>query len=297
MQNVTLKCKNSLWNGFAIIFFLLNSFTSFSQVGINTTSPNSTFEVNGSSGQKLTTVTSNITLDETHSIVICNNGAIARTITLPTAIGIKGRIYTIKRGESSTANVIIATTASQMIDGEMDYMLMNARESLTVISDGADWKITGTFVPQFPMGEISYFDLTGQTINITSSTIDGNSNMFLCNPASTFSTDSCGFSNGGANTGRLKYTGTTTRSFHIACTISVAPTSSGTFIFELKKSGTTYLLNSRVIQKLPSSDTQSTAMHVFVTLAPNDYLELWVGNTSGTGDIKIKSLNLFALGM
>jgi hypothetical protein len=297
METTQLKTNNFDLNVIAIIIFLMICYVSNAQVGIGTTSPLSNFEVNGSNGQTVTIVTTNLTLDASHSIVICNNGVTARTITLPTAVGIKGRIYTIKRGEASTANVTVATTASQMIDGEMDYMLMNAKESVTVISDGADWKTTGTFVPQFPMGEISYFDLTGQTINITSSTTDGNSNMFLCNPASTFSTDSCGFSNGGANTGRLKYTGTTTRSFHIACTISVAPTSSGTFIFELKKSGTTYLLNSRVIQKLPSSDTQSTAMHVFVTLAPNDYLELWVGNTTGTGDIKIKSLNLFALGM
>ena len=52
-----------------------------------------------------------------------------------------------------------------------------------------------------------------------------------------------------------------------------------------------------MIQKLSSSDAQNTTIQVFVTLAPNDYLELWTGKIGGTGDISIKSLNLFALGI
>lgn len=290
------KSKNIDLNVFAVLFFILLSYICSAQVGIGTTNPLSTFEVNGSTGQTVTVVTTDLTLDVSHSIVVCNNGSTARTITLPNAVGIKGRIYTIKRGEASTENVTIATTSSQMIDGETYSVLLNAKQVLTVVSDGSNWKTIGTYVPQFPMGEISYFDLTGQTINITSTTTDGNSNMFLCDPSTTFSSDSYGFSNGGANSGRLQYTGTTTRTFRIACTVSVEPTTSGTYIFELKKSGTT-LSNSRVVQKFSSSDTQSITMQVLVKLAPNDYLELWVGNTSGTGQIKIKSLNLFAMGM
>ena len=272
MQKITLLKKNIILCIFSFLLLLFTSYIGNAQVGIGTTTPLSTFEVNGSNGQTVTTVTSDLTLDATHSIIICNNGTIGKTITLPTAIGSKGRIYSIKRGETSTANVTIATTLSQMIDGEINLILNQAKESVTLISDGSDWKVIGTFTPQFPMGEISYFDTTGTLVSLTNSTVDGSSNMFLINPPTTLSTNSLGFSM--TDNGRLKYIGTTTRLFKISCTISAVPSSSGTYIFEFKKTNTIFLPTSRVIQKLSSSDTQNTTIQVFVTLAPNDYLEL-----------------------
>jgi hypothetical protein len=295
MQKITPFDKNIISRIFSIAFFLFTSYIGNAQVGIGTTTPLSTFEVNGSNGQTVTTVTSDLTLDTTHSVIICNNGTIEKTITLPTAIGSKGRIYSIKRGETSTANVTIATSSSQMIDGEINLILTRAKEAVTLISDGSDWKIIGTFTPQFPAGEISYFDTTGTLVSITSSTTDGSSNMFLCNPATTLSANSSGFSM--TANGRLKYIGTTTRSFQISCTISAVTSSTATYIFEFKKTNTSFLNNSRVIQKLTNSEAQNTTIQVFVTLAPNDYLELWAGNIGGTGDVSIKSLNLFALGI
>lgn len=299
MKTTLLKSKNILSICFAFLFF--NNFSINAQVGIGTTTPLSTFEVNGSNGQKVTTVTDNLTLDETHSIVICNNGAVAKTITLPSSVGITGRIYTIKRGEASTADVTIATTSSQMIDGEMDYMLMNAKESVTLVSNGTDWKAISTFVPQFPMGEISFFDSTPKIITISSKTIgSNNTNMVLCNPTTTLTTNmmGMGFDNGGANTGRLRYTGATTRIFHVACTISVGPvTSSDQFVFGIARNGSV-LSTSKVIQKTSNSgEIESTALHVMVTLSQNQYLELYVGNMTDGRNVEIYSLNFFALGM
>ena len=295
MQKITHFDKNINSRIFSIAFFLFTIYIGNAQVGIGTTTPLSTFEVNGSNGQTITIVTSDLTLDATQSIIICNNGIIGKTITLPTAIGSKGRIYTIKRSETSTTNITIATTLSQMIDGEINLVLTQAKESVTLVSDGSDWKVIGTFRPQIPVGEISYFDTTGTLVSITSPTTDGSSNMFLCNPATTLSTNSLGFSM--TANGRLKYIGTTTRSFQISCTISAVASSTGTFIFELKKTNTSFLNNSRVTQKLTNLDAQNTTIQVFVTLTPNDYLELWAGKIGGTGDFSIKSLNLFALGI
>ena len=109
-------------------------------MGVNTSDPKSTFEVNGSMGQTVTTITDHTTLTEAHSIVVANNGATPKTITLPTAIGITGRIYTIKKDASSTADVTIATTAAQTIDGASTLVLKNAGEVATLFSDGAGWK-------------------------------------------------------------------------------------------------------------------------------------------------------------
>jgi hypothetical protein len=74
-------------------------------------------------------------------------------------------------------------------------------------------------------------------------------------------------------------------------------TSSDQFLFAIAKGGVV-ISSSRVIQKLgTTSDAQSTALHVMVTLATNEYLELYVGNMSNNQSIKIHSINLFALGM
>jgi hypothetical protein len=299
MKTITIPCNNFAAKILYILFLLTSSFVCKAQVGIGTTNPLSTFEVNGSNGQKVTTVVNNITLDNTHSIVICDNGAVAKTITLPTAVGITGRIYTIKRGEASTADVTITTSSSQMIDGEMDYMLMNAKESVTLVSNGSDWNAMSTFVPQFPMGEISFFNGTPKIITISSQS-NGSTNMVLCNPTSALTTNmmGMGFDNGGANTGRLRYTGATTRIFHVACTISVGPvTSNDQFVFGVARNGTV-LSTSKVIQKTNNSgEIMSTALHVMVTLAQNEYLELYVGNMTAGRNVEIYSLNFFALGM
>lgn len=293
--------KNFGLNVCVILFSLLISYVGNAQVGVGTTNPLSTFEVNGSTGQTVTTFNTDQTLDASHSIVICENGS--TKITLPNAIGSKGRIYTIKRSRTNIAMVTIVPTSLQLIDGEMDYMLMNAKESVTIVSDGANWRTVVSSVPislmdRIPMGEIGYFDVGGFAVNVGNPTVDGTSNMYPCNPPTTISTVCHGFTDGG--NGKLKYTGITTKSFHIACTISMAPAgSNGTYVFELRKNGTTLLANSRLIQKFSSNnDIQSTALHAYITLDPNDYLELCVGAIGGgIGIMSIKTLNLFAMGM
>jgi len=299
MQSSVPKPKNIQFNVFVITFFLLAGFVTNAQVGIGTTTPNSTFEVNGSNGQTITTVTANTTLGVTHSIVVCDNGATAITITLPTAVGITGRIYTIKRTNASSALVTIATTSSQLVDAATTYLLTNVREAVTVVSDGSGWKKMSSNDSnnvQYPLGQVSYFNTTGYLKNIPG-TSNGSSNIIVCDAPTAFAGNS-EFDNGGSNNGRLRYIGTITKFFHIACTISVFPSgsSSDNFVFAVSKNGTA-IPESRVIQKLPTGDTQSTAMHVAVYLAYGDYLELSAGNLSTSGDIYIKSLNLFALGM
>jgi len=61
------------------------------------------------------------------------------TITLPTAVGITGRIYTIKNTYSGSATV--ATTSSQTIDGSTTYSLSAQYKYVTVQSNGANWLI------------------------------------------------------------------------------------------------------------------------------------------------------------
>lgn len=61
------------------------------------------------------------------------------TVTLPTAVGFAGKIYVIKN--SGTGAITIDTTSAQTIDGADNVLLNVQYQSLTVISDGANWKV------------------------------------------------------------------------------------------------------------------------------------------------------------
>ena len=118
---------------------LLFGFVTNAQVGIGTVNPKSTFEVNGSCGQKVNTIAANTTLDDTYGIVVCNNVS-AVTVTLPDVTKCTGRVYTIKRSASSSENVTIAGT----IDGASNLVLAKAGEAVILFSTGLEWKVAST---------------------------------------------------------------------------------------------------------------------------------------------------------
>lgn len=134
----TTKFKDTLLVFLSLIY--MTTYSGSAQVGIGTTDPKSTFEVNGSVGQKVNTVSASVTLDDTYGIVICNNGSTAITLTLPNVTLCTGRVYTIKRNASSTVNVTIAGT----IDSVTNLILAKAGEAVTLFSNGTEWKVTST---------------------------------------------------------------------------------------------------------------------------------------------------------
>jgi hypothetical protein len=171
--------------------------------------------------------------------------------------------------------------------------------NIVTVTNG-DLTSTGTITPggrlMIPMGEISYFNTTGTTITITGVS-DGSTNMVLVNPTTTLNND-MEFDNGGGNTGRLRYIGTATRTFHVACSISFSgATTNQDGVFGIAKNGT-IVAASKVISFLGlTSDTRSTALHLMVSLTTNDYVELYVGNMTATNNVVVKTLNIFAMGM
>ncbi len=265
-------------------------------VGVNTTTPKSSLEVNGSLSKKVTTITANTTLDTSYNVVICDNATSAITVTLPTASGIFGRLYTIKKG-TSTSNITIDGNASETIDGAATIVMSDQMDALTIFSDGTNWRTTTYKVAPYPMGEIRYFSTTGTRIFISTQS-DGSTNMVKCAPATTF--DGLGeFDNGGANNGRLRYTGKNTKTFHIACTISgdLNSGTNSTFVFGIAKNGTV-VTASKVLNRITgTTDLQSTSLHLMITMSQNEYLEVYVGNTTTTNDFQFMTMNLFALGM
>jgi hypothetical protein len=72
-------------------------------------------------------------------IYLISNGSTAVTINLPTAIGISGMKYQIKR--MGTANVTIDGNSTETIDGLTTIILYNQYASITIISDNSNWII------------------------------------------------------------------------------------------------------------------------------------------------------------
>jgi hypothetical protein len=63
------------------------------------------------------------------------------TVTLPTTNGALGRQYIIKKADTSSYTVTVATTSSQTIDGQSTQVLNTAYSHLTVVSDGINWLV------------------------------------------------------------------------------------------------------------------------------------------------------------
>jgi hypothetical protein len=112
---------------------------SSGKVGIGTNSPTSTFQVNGSMGTTMVSKSANYTATISDNTINCTTSGI--TITLPTAVGIDGREYTIIN--STSGNVTVATTSSQTIGNfttATTYTLASDK-SVTVKSDNANYKV------------------------------------------------------------------------------------------------------------------------------------------------------------
>lgn len=101
----------------------------------------------------ITTTTSDLTLGATHSTVIVNPSSGNVTITLPSASGNTGRIYTItRRSDGNTLNTLsVVVSGGGTIDGNITtYELVNAYtqcgwpSGITVQSDGSTWHVINT---------------------------------------------------------------------------------------------------------------------------------------------------------
>ncbi|MCM8797615.1 MAG: hypothetical protein NC923_07080, partial [Candidatus Omnitrophica bacterium] len=110
-------------------------------VGIGTASPNSKLHIAGAIATALSTKTTNYTLTATDSTILGNANSGAITLTLPTTSGITGRIYTIKKIDSSTNAVTVDGYGSETIDGAATYSLSAQYKYVTIQSDGTNWVI------------------------------------------------------------------------------------------------------------------------------------------------------------
>jgi len=164
----------------------------------------------------------------------------------------------------------------------------------------AVWKSTTENFGTIPMGEISF---TGNT-NVT--TITTSSTWTRVTGGSVSLNVGDDFDNPSGNL--LRYTGTTTKTFHCGCTISVKGAAASDVVSAiLYKNGEvnasnefdtgTALTQGKVSMKLGIAGAlASTALHTMVELAQNDYLELAISNDTDTDDFTVVDINMFAMG-
>lgn len=94
------------------------------------------------SGISLSTygVTGSYTAVSTNTVIMANCASNC-TITLPTAVGIAGKLYRIKMLNAPSVTVTVATTGGQTIDGSTTQVLTLQYVAIDVISDGSNWEI------------------------------------------------------------------------------------------------------------------------------------------------------------
>lgn len=81
------------------------------------------------------------TITAADSVVACDATSAAFTITLPTAVGIAGREYTVKKTDASANAVTVDGNGAQTIDGAATYSVAAQWNTIVIVSDGANWLI------------------------------------------------------------------------------------------------------------------------------------------------------------
>ena len=88
------------------------------------------------------TITTAQTLFASDEVVLVNApGPGSLTVTLPTAVGIAGYEYNIKRINTPPGTVIIDADGTETIDGTLTQTLLMQWASVTIVSDGSNWLV------------------------------------------------------------------------------------------------------------------------------------------------------------
>ena len=105
-------------------------------VGIGTDSPTSTLHVEGSMAHAYVAKTANYTLTASDYQIECTANSF--TLTLPTAVGIEGRVYSMKN--TGAGSITIDGDGTETIDGELTQTI-EQWDNIKIMSNNANWII------------------------------------------------------------------------------------------------------------------------------------------------------------
>lgn len=89
----------------------------------------------------LVTKTTDYTAQLSDYTILCNATSGVITITLPIASGNSGRIFNIKKIDTGSNAVIIDGNSTELIDDELTYIIITAKESVTIQCTGSAWVV------------------------------------------------------------------------------------------------------------------------------------------------------------
>ncbi len=108
-------------------------------VGIGTWTAQSSLQLKGSMGVAVVSKTANYTATVNDYVILVDASGGAVTITLPAASTVSGRLYNIKKTDSSANAVILDGNAAETVDGSATISTTTQYQSFTVVCDGTQW--------------------------------------------------------------------------------------------------------------------------------------------------------------
>lgn len=206
------------------------------------------------------------------------------------------------------AEVWTTTETSAMSGAEIAVALFNNTDSasysqsacriftttLKTMLESHDTILTsGGFGTLAAYGALAYFNTTGTALTFPAAS-DGSTNMVKASVPSATDATVLRFDNGGSSNGRLRYTGSTAQVFKIVAQVSEKGASGDDIVFGIAKNGSV-LPNSRVLNKGSNSGgVSAVSLECLVSLALNDYVEVFVGNMTDTTSTSVLVLNISA---
>lgn len=92
---------------------------------------------------------------------------------------------------------------------------------------------------------------------------------------------------------RLTYTGSKTRSFQVICSLTaIQPSTNKYFSFYIAKNGVILPESRQEVKLVNSTDQGPVTLSCRVSLAPNDYIEVWVENETSNTNLTVQTMNL-----
>jgi hypothetical protein len=165
-----------------------------------------------------------------------------------------------------------------------------ATGDLIVGTDISDSNNTKTF----KVGEIA--GLTGEHMEYfaadsgAATTISNNTSFFLLNATTTSNVSSGNLTH---TNNRITYTGTETKTFKLVATCNGTTTSNNVIHFAFHKNGT-IVTSSEQDTKADGTVVLPTAFQCLVELATDQYVEVFVKNSTGSNNFTLQHINVIA---
>jgi hypothetical protein len=208
------------------------------------------------------------------------------------SLSFAGDVSVVQSGKALITEVVKGKAGQPLSIGQ------SVNTAVNIGAAGIDTTISGNLVWAVPHSQIYGGTWSGNTLpnvpmaNTTiCSTIDTNYRVNF--GTSIVSTMASNFTN--ASDGRMTYTGSKTRMFHCAFTISATDSKASNVSFSVFKNNS--IVQGSTVEIDLGSTSNSAAIHTMMSLSTNDYLDLYVRSEVVTNNIVIRYMNGFAMAL